>query len=746
MTSHVTGSAPHAWESLLTRESAHDIDPITYEVIRHNLWSINEEHAATIVKISGSPIVVFGHDFNPSILTEDGEWVFFGPYIQYLNAAGDAAVQWILENRSANPGINDGDMFLTNDPWVGSNHQPDVTLLCPVFWEGKIFCWVTNTMHQYDLGGNTPGSFCPSARDVFDEPSPIPPLKIVEGGALRQDLEELYLRRSRMPYLVALDLRAEIAGNNVARERILHLIRRYGAATVKGAMRKIISDSEKAFTEKLAALPDGIWREHVFLEVALPGDRKTYKCALAMEKRGTELTFRNAGSDPQTGAINLTFIAWRGAIQAVILPFFLYDQMYAVGGALRHIHFEPTPGTVTVANFPAAVSCSPAFGIYATIVTANNCVAKLVAADPEQRSVITCNAMSQWPIISLSGIDQWGKPYGTILMDPMACGTGAFIDRDGVSTGGFFHDPMGISPNIEHNEFFFPILYLSRSENTDAGGAGKFRGGNSAVISFIPHGTDRIEHTTASCGAAVPATLGLFGGYPGCTNSYRMWRSTDVRERLEAGELITEISAAGGHEEPVPSKASGIVQGPSDIYQIWWNGGAGYGDPLERTPELVERDVHAGDISRAAARNIYGVVLSGDPPQADVQATEETRTMMRQNRKRRSTAATDDAGTIAGEATLSIGDALEVVDTPQGRWFRCAKCGHGLGPVTDNYKDHCLRYDGPLQEAGPLIGDPKRYVDDEMVFRQFFCPGCVLLIETEIARREESPLRDVELH
>lgn len=730
---------------LLNRDSRAEIDPITYEVIRHNLWMINEEHAATIVKISGSPIVVFGHDFNPSILTEDGEWVFFGPYIQYLNAAADAAIGWVLENRRDNPGIEDGDMFLTNDPWIGSNHQPDVTLLCPVFWEGKIFCWVSNTMHQYDLGGNTPGSFCPSARDVYDEPSPIPPLKIVERGVLRRDLEELYLRRSRMPYLVALDLRAEIAGNNVARERILQLVRRYGAETVKGVMRKVISDSERAFSEKLSRLPDGVWRDQVFLEVAVPGDRKTYKCALTMEKSGDELVFRNEGSDPQTGAINLTYIAWRGAIQAVILPFFLHDQMYAIGGALRRIRFEPTPGTVTVANFPAAVSCSPAFGIYATIVTANNCIARLVSADPRQRDVITCNAMSQWPIISLSGIDQWGKPYGTILMDPMACGTGAFADRDGISTGGFFHDPMGISPNVEHNEFFFPILYLSRRENPDSGGAGKFRGGNSAAITFIPHGTELIEHTTASCGAAVPATLGLFGGYPGCTNSYRMWRSTEILDQLREGRLVTSPAETGGHEEAVPSKASGIAQRPSDIYQIWWNGGAGYGDPLERALSLVERDVRNGDVSLAAAESIYGVVLRGEPPRVDLQASEEKRAMIRKNRKRRAAGSNQAAARLDGEVRLRIGEVLEVVDTPNGRWFRCGRCQQDLGPLAENYKEHCLRYDGPLREAGPLIGDPKRYIDDKMVFRQFYCPGCVVLVETEIARRDEPPLRDVEL-
>ncbi|HEV2100322.1 MAG TPA: hydantoinase B/oxoprolinase family protein, partial [Stellaceae bacterium] len=117
----------------LHREAAPDIDPVTYEVVRHALWNINEEHGATIQRISGSPIAVFALDLNPSILTEDAEFVFFGPYMQYMSGVTDTQVKWILEYRSANPGIRPGDMFLANDPWVGAAHQMDVMLICPVF-------------------------------------------------------------------------------------------------------------------------------------------------------------------------------------------------------------------------------------------------------------------------------------------------------------------------------------------------------------------------------------------------------------------------------------------------------------------------------------------------------------------------------------------------------------------------------------------------------------------------------------
>ena len=171
-------------------------------MLRHALWNVNTEHGNTIMKISGSPICAYGHDFNPCILDERGNFVFFGPFLQYLSAAVGNAVKWTLENRSENPGIADGDMWLCNDPWIGATHQNDVAVMAPVFHEGELFCWVANTLHQWDLGGTAPGGFNPFAQDVFWEPPCIPPVKIVEGDVIRIDVEEMYLRSSRMPDLV----------------------------------------------------------------------------------------------------------------------------------------------------------------------------------------------------------------------------------------------------------------------------------------------------------------------------------------------------------------------------------------------------------------------------------------------------------------------------------------------------------------------------------------------------------------
>lgn len=166
-----------------------DVDPVTFEVIRYALLNANVEHGQTLQRLCVSPITMLTRDFQPSILTQDGELVFLGPYLQYFSNAQSLTIKWILENRSASPGIGPGDMFLSNDPYVGTPHQPDTIVAAPVFAGQQLFCWVANVLHHSDIGGSVVGSFCVDAPDIFTDPSAFPPFKIVEAGRVRTDME-----------------------------------------------------------------------------------------------------------------------------------------------------------------------------------------------------------------------------------------------------------------------------------------------------------------------------------------------------------------------------------------------------------------------------------------------------------------------------------------------------------------------------------------------------------------------------
>src|SRR5437870_4898922 len=176
-----------------------DVDPVTFEVIRYSLMNTNLEHGQTIQRLAVSPVTMITRDFQPSIITESGDLVLLGPYLQYFSNAQALTIKWILENRSENPGIEQADMFVSNAPYVGTPHQPDTIVAAPVFVGDELFCWVANVMHQADVGGSLPGSFWVGPTDVFPDPPPFPPFKLVSRGEVRGDLEEMFLRQSRLP-------------------------------------------------------------------------------------------------------------------------------------------------------------------------------------------------------------------------------------------------------------------------------------------------------------------------------------------------------------------------------------------------------------------------------------------------------------------------------------------------------------------------------------------------------------------
>ena len=262
-------------------------------------------------------------------------------------------------------------------------------------------------------------------------------------------------------------------------------------------MKRIIDNAEKAYLEKMARLPDGQWQERTYVESCRPGDRRTHRVMLTVRKEGTRLTFENHGSAPQDGAMNATYSGWRGSVMVAINELLCWDQYFAVGGALRHIDFNPTPGTFNCANFPASVSTAPIQAMEISLYPAYNAISKMIHTDSEMRGDILCiGGTSQWPCTVFRGIDQWGERYGYILVDPIGGAIGAFAHADGINTGGQVRTPICQLPNVEHTEQSFPVLFLYRKELPDSGGAGRFRGGMSAESCFIPpqHRGDRAGH------------------------------------------------------------------------------------------------------------------------------------------------------------------------------------------------------------------------------------------------------------
>ncbi|MBN1628849.1 MAG: hydantoinase B/oxoprolinase family protein [Thermoleophilia bacterium] len=733
-----------------------EIDPISYEVIRNSLQNINLENGHTIQKLSISPITMINRDFQCAILTETGDVMFMGPYLMYLANTLGIMTKWVLENRSDNPGIDDGDVFLCSDPYVGSSHQQDTELTSPVFWEGELFCWVANSVHYSDVGGPAPGSFCLASQTIWDDPPLFPPMKLVERGTLRVDMEQLYLRQSRVPATVAMDLHAALAGITVSRQRILKLLERYGAKTVKAVMKKTLDASEKAFVEKLRMIPDGRWSERLYTEAAVPGDKGIYVSQVNIVKKGDYLYVDNEGTSPQVGSINNTYAGFVGAVLAPLTLMLGYDLGGVCGGISRRVKFRPVPGTITCADYPAPISAAGVCNMPMVVSSATGAAARMVAcADPPLRDkalgIADVHAYGGW---IFNGINQHGQ-FFMAMHSGMAPGAiPASPGRDGIDTGGQDWVPGMEASNVEDNEMSWPVLTLFRRENrADAAGAGLYRSGVGAEEAWIIHGTDSPLDTQVYNNESFVKCQGLLGGNPGGRAFFRVKRDSDVAARLAAGTVPQSIDDVSGEEIPLYWKGRPVELDKTSVWTLNFPNLAGYGDPLDRDPAAVARDLSEGQMTGDDAFSVYGVVvvpvgagLAGDSA-VDAEETKVERAARRRRRLEESLPPREVRGLAeprAGTVRRAIGHELGAVETAGGVRFACT-CGQDLGPVDADFKDSCLVKENPVDSIGPGYQSFAKDIEEKMCFREFFCPRCGARFATEIARREDGYLWDMEL-
>ena len=715
-----------------------DLDPVTFEVLRQKLWTINMAHGDTITRISGSPLLA-SLDFNMSILTEDAEVVINAPYVQFLNAGAPLGIRYIMEHFSGSPGIDEGDIYCCNDPWIGAAHQMDVLFAAPIHIDGKLFGWVANAGHQYDLGGVVPGGWPQNAEDVYFDPIVLPPFKMVERGHLRPDMEALYIRQSRMPDLVALDLRAQIAGVVFARDQIVSMTKRYGVGAVKAAMRRMLDEAQENFREKLLRIPDGTWSEIRYIDEALPGDRTTQRTQLNITKVGDRIKADNVGSDRQTPGVNgIPFTSWSGSITGIISISMLFEQLFAYGGSERQIDFEPTPGLMTCVDYPTAVS-GGIMQVIAMMNAAQAVLSRMMACDPEMRGDLVAPCADYLSPV-LIGHDDRGNYYGQAILDSFGGGSGARTFGDGIDTSGPSYSPLSMVLNVELVEQWYPILYLYRNEDCDGGGAGKWRGGNGIRSGITPYRSKSMTLVTNSGGQSVSTqnTPGLFGGLPSPAGHYLIRSETDLLERMARGEVPASIfDLKAGRTEPMRAKSNGAGLHNGDMLEIRIGGGGGYGDPLERDAELVARDVELGYVSNHAAQSIYGVKLTS-VGRVDASATADLRKAQLAKRASwRPGVAKQDCPSkpATGEPPRSVHETIVTADHGSERVLACSRCGHRYCGHGGNYKQAALMDEAPITTI-PSAEDPAFYVDENWVLRRYCCPGCHVQVCAEVAQSD----------
>jgi N-methylhydantoinase B len=546
------------------------VDPIAFEVIRNALVAATDEMALALKRSAYSTNIKTRSDFSCA---------FFDARLRAVAQAFTQPVRRGARVEQAPRAVRDygaarlgrGDVLITNEPFPSGVHLNDVTLISPVFHDEALLGYVANLAHHVDVGGGAPASIG-AFREVFQEGVIVPPVKVVEGGAIVDDVFRLVLAQIRSKHETAGDLRAQIAANVTGARRLSALVARHGHATLSETMDALLDYTERRTRAEIARLPAGIFEAEGFVDTDGYTDDPV-RLRVRVEVTAAGIHFDTAGSDPQRRApVNSTYAQTFSAC-AYALKCLVDPDLPVNDGFYRLVSVSAPPGSVTNCTWPA-----PVVGGWETNTRLVDVVFKaLHPALPEQLPAGTKAMMCH---AGFGGVDAATGEYACFL-ETFGGGYGARHASDGPDAVQAHGQNTENAP-VEETELNYPVRVTRLSLVEDSDGAGRYRGGLGLRKDFL---FDRPTTFTILADRDRSGPWGVLGGHDGRPAEYVLIR--DGREtRLGAKTTLAVV--------------------PGDVVSYRTCGGGGYGPPAERDRALVERDVREGKISLARAREVYG--------------------------------------------------------------------------------------------------------------------------------------------
>jgi N-methylhydantoinase B len=597
------------------------MDPITFEIIRHRLFRIIEEAIITLKHVTGSAITNEAHDVMVALYRADGTLLMGGTgFLHHLIPAAEAC-RLILAQFGER--VYEGDVFMVNDPYVSALHTSDVFIVTPIHFDGRLVAWSACFVHVYDIGAINEGGFSPDARSVYSEGFSTKGLKIIERGHVREDVMDTFYNMVRVPEMVALDMSSMIASGNVARDRTVQLMTKYGAGTVDTVGAQLIEQSEQLLRARLRELPDGRWESRQYIDV----HGETFRINLAMTKRVDELTFDFTGSSPQSDVygINCSYWASLGGLLAPLFPLLCYDMTWNAG-IIRSVEIIAPVASIVNARRPAPTSCATMCAIQSVNNASSTAISKMLLASEDYAHEATGVWHGSLQALFMFGVNQRGLDVIGIQTETFAGSGGARTFADGVDLGGELPNPITRMSNVETVEGTFPVRYLFRRRTCDSAGPGRFRGGAGGEYALVPHDApEGLHFVNSGKGFAHPMAEGIGAGWPAAPSEFVVVHTGDPA----AGQSLfaSHAEQLDGEREPVPWGTYALDDG--DILYARWSGGGGFGDPLRRDPDAVLADWRRGLVSARAATGIYGVVIDEGLDAVDLEATAVAREQLR---------------------------------------------------------------------------------------------------------------------
>jgi N-methylhydantoinase B len=565
------------------------IDPVLLEVLWNRLISIVNEQAAALMHASFTTVVREAGDLSAGVFDAPGNMLAQAVTGTpgHINTMATCVRHFV--NAHPIDTLKPGDSLLTNDPWLASGHLHDITVVTPVFHDGRGIGWFANTCHAMDIGGRTLGA---DAREVFEEGLHLPIMKLFREGQVNQDLIDIVRANVRVPDPVVGDLYAQQAGNDVGAAKLVEMMSEYHLADLGELSTQVLSRSEQAVRDAISEIPNGCYED----EVAIDGFDHPLTIRIAVTVGDRDLTVDYAGSSPQVNrGINVVY-NYTHAYTTYPLACAIHPAVPNNAGSFRPVTVKAPEGTILNAQFPCAVGARHLIGHFLSQAV----FGALSKAIPER--VLADGSAGLWNT-QLEGHDRDDRVFAYIFFS--AGGTGARPTSDGISATAF---PSGIKGvPAEAIEAVSPVLMLKRELRTDSGGPGKFRGGLGQEM-VLKMDTDQPVQHSCMYDRTRCAARGFHGGCDGAT-----------------GEVLLSDGS-----RPHPKGKYDIQPGQSVTLKL--PGGGGFYPPQDRAPEKVLEDVRQGRVSAEAAEREYGVVVDQQAWEVDAEATERARQRMRDER------------------------------------------------------------------------------------------------------------------
>jgi len=549
------------------------MDAVTLAILKGRLEQIADEMDATLFRSAFNPIIAEAHDASHGIYDGvTGETLVQGKSgLPIFVGVMAFAVKAVIDKVAREGGLEEGDVFIFNDPYDGGTHLSDFRLVKPIFRNGEVFCFLASVGHWHDVGGNVPGNYNPEATESFQEGMLIPPVKLFEAGVIKKDIVDILSANSRLPNSLYGDLNGQINALDLGEERLHALLDEYTEASVSEALIELKSRAEKMMRDHLTALPDGTISVEDYLDNDGVNDTPL-KLAVDMtiKDNGLVIDFSRS-SDACAGPVNISRSTTIAATYVALKH--IFTDVPANAGVLKPVEF-----IIPEDSFLSVKAPKPVGGYTETILRLIDVIFQAFQhATPERVNGCAYGTINA---LSLAGYRKNGSRW--VMFSFFGGGHGGHPEGDGLNHG---NAPISTAtiPPLEILEAAYPVQFTQWGLRPDSGGEGQYRGGLGAVYEIELLEENATAFLFGERGKYAPQ--GVVGGGEGATNLF-FYDSED------------DDATNGRKSPPLVSKITGVSLKKGQRVRLETPGGGGYGAASKRAKDLKDNDLKQGYVTK----------------------------------------------------------------------------------------------------------------------------------------------------